>query len=125
VQVARQERAAAAAAAAATAAAAAAAAAAPAPGIGSSTTGGDEVRQCLEHIISMCIGGGGSGADASVGAERGGGDETGLDSGAVSVEEATDESGIRVGQEDQHAPEALLPGFELSAKERRKVRLLL
>ncbi len=113
------------------AAADAAAAGAPAPGNGGRSAdpaqlsdGGDEVRQCLEHIISVCIAGAGAGAGASAGVERGDGDDTRLDSGIVSVEEATDASGIRVGREDQYEPEPLLPGFELSANERKKVTQL-
>lgn len=74
---------------------------------------GDEVRRCLEYIVSACV--------ADAGADGDGGDVAGLGSEAVAVEEETDAGGIEADETEGNAPEALLPGFELSAKERKKV----
>lgn len=74
---------------------------------------GDEVRQCLEHIVSVCI--------ADAGADGSSEDVAGLGSEAVAVEMGADASEIATGETAGNKPEALLPGFELSAKERKKV----
>lgn len=74
---------------------------------------GDEVRHCLEYVLSVCI------ADADAGGKSGG--VAGLGSEAVAVEKETDASEIENGEKTENAPETLLPGFELSAKERKKV----
>lgn len=74
---------------------------------------GDEIRQCLEYIVSACV------ADAGAGRYSGG--MAGLGPEAVAVEEETDACGVETGETGGTVPEALLPGFELSAKERKKV----
>lgn len=75
---------------------------------------GDEVRQCLEYLVSVCIADGDADGD--------GGGMAGLGSEAVAVEKEADASEIGTGETAGNAAEALLPGFELSAKERKKVR---
>lgn len=74
---------------------------------------GDEVRQCLEYIVSVCV--------ADDGADGDGGGVAGLGSETLTVEKETDASEVEAEETAANAPEALLPGFELSAKERKKV----
>ena len=73
----------------------------------------DEVQQCLEYIVSVCIG--------DAGADGDGGGVAGLDAEEMAVEKEADASETETEETAANAPEALLPGFELSAKERKKV----
>eukprot|EP00752_Nemacystus_decipiens_P017490 g15681.t1 len=74
---------------------------------------GNEVRQCLEHIVSACA--------AAAGADGVGEGVAGLGFEAVAVEEETNASAVEHSETEGTAPEALSPGFELPARERKKI----
>lgn len=57
----------------------------------------NEVRQCLEHILSVCV--------AAADADGENGHETGVDSGAVAEIQATSKSEVGLGDREEHAKE--------------------
>ncbi|CAM9421273.1 unnamed protein product [Hapterophycus canaliculatus] len=86
--------------------------------------GGDEVRQCLEHILSACISA--AAGAVGVGGESESMDATaapGVDPNLAAAKHTADECGIAglERHEGEDTPEALLPGFRLSTKERKKI----
>lgn len=58
---------------------------------------GDEVRQCLEHVLSVCV--------AAADADGENGHETGVDSGAVVANQATSTSEVGLGEREEDAKE--------------------
>ncbi|CAN0051459.1 unnamed protein product [Scytosiphon promiscuus] len=86
----------------------------------------DEVRQCLEHVLSVCV----SAAAGAIGAGGGSGDAntaTEVDSEVAAAKHTTDESDIADLEKEEQAkgaeggPEDMLAGFRLSTKERKKI----
>lgn len=81
----------------------------------------DEVRKCLEHILSECTTAAGIASDVGRDSENVT-LATGVDSGVAATKQGPLPSGTDLGDEGEHgASEALLPGFQLSAKEQKKV----